>query len=169
MRTFNRFILIVLLGCLIVCSPSSTAQLETNKGVVRQLVDAINSRNYNLLDEIIAPDFIRHCQATPDVHVKSRDEMKQFLQQDLSVCPDAGISLEMILAEGNMVAGYLTYSGTQKGAMGPYPPTGKKVELGYLSIMRLEGGKIVEMWVEWDNLAMLSQLGHFPPQEKTEE
>jgi hypothetical protein len=32
-----------------------------------------------------------------------------------------------------------------------------------MSILRLEGGKIVEMWVEWDNLNILTQLGHFPP------
>ena len=62
-----------------------------------------------------------------------------------------------------MVAGLLTYVGTQEGAMGPFPATGKKAEVDYLSIIRLEGGKIAEMWVEWDNLAILSQLGHFPP------
>ncbi len=30
-------------------------------------------------------------------------------------------------------------------------------------IFRLEDGKIAEMWVTWDNLSALMQLGHFPP------
>ena len=169
MRTLYMMTLVVPVWFLMGCSPSPTAQLEKNKAVIGQLVEAINSRQYELLDEIVAPDFIRHCQATPDVHVKSRDELKQFLQNDLEVFPDGRIRIEMIVAEGDMIAGYLTYSGTQTGAMGPYPATGKKVELGYLSIIRLEDGKIAEMWVEWDNLAILGQLGHFPPQENTEE
>ncbi len=67
---------------------------------------------------------------------------------------------------GDCVAGYFTYSGTQEGAMGPFPATGKKADLKYLGILRIEDGKIAEMWVEWDNLAMLTQLSHFPPPEK---
>jgi len=55
------------------------------------------------------------------------------------------------------------YSGTQQGPMGPFPPTGKRVEGPFLSFLRIEDGKIAEMWVEWDNLSMLTQLGHLPP------
>ena len=47
--------------------------------------------------------------------------------------------------------------------MGPFPPTGKRVEGPFLSFLRIEDGKIAEMWVEWDNLSMLTQLGHLPP------
>ncbi|MFQ6105399.1 MAG: ester cyclase [Candidatus Glassbacteria bacterium] len=169
MKTPNRISLVILLGLFIGCSLSPTVQLEKNKEVIRQLIEAINTRNYDLLDEIVAPDFVRHCQATPDVHVKSRDELKQFLQQDLEVFPDSRISMEMIIAEGDMIAGYFMFSGTQEGAIGPFPATGKKAEVKYLSILRLEAGKIAEMWVEWDNLAILSQLGHWPPKEKSEE
>ena len=169
MRTFVGLIFIFTIGCLIVCSPSTTSQLERNKAVVGQLLEAINTRNYDLLDEIVAPNFVRHCQATPDIHVKSRSELKQYLQSDLKVFPDSRIKLDMIIAEGNMIAGYFTYTATQQGPMGSFPATGRKVELGYLSIMRLENGKIAEMWVEWDNLAILRQLGLLPPQETIEE
>jgi len=55
---------------------------------------------------------------------------------------------------------------TQKGTMGLFSPTNKKAELKYLGILRIENGKIAEMWVEWDNLSFLTELGHFPPPEK---
>jgi hypothetical protein len=32
-----------------------------------------------------------------------------------------------------------------------------------MSIFRIEAGQIAELWVEWDNVAMLKQLGLFPP------
>ncbi len=161
--------LAVLLVAQLGCSPSREVEMERNKEAVRTLIEAINSRNFDLLDGVIADDFVRHCQATPDVHVKSREELKQFLRQDLNVFPDSRISVDVILAEGNMVAGLFTLSGKQEGPIGPFPATGRKVEVGYLSIMRLEEGKIAEMWVEWDNLAILSQLGHWPPKEQTTE
>jgi steroid delta-isomerase-like uncharacterized protein len=169
MLKIDRIILLISIVCFAGCSPSPTAQLERNKEVVRQLVEVVNTRNFDQLDEIVAHDFVRHCQATPDVHVRSREEMKQFLRQDLDVFPDYRINLEMILAEGNLVAGYFTIAATQEGAMGRFPATGKTTKVPYLSIIRLEEGKIAEMWVEWDNLAILSQLGHYPPKEESEE
>ena len=48
--------------------------------------------------------------------------------------------------------------------MGNFPPTGKSMESKFLSISRIEEGWIAELWVEWDNLAILTQLGLFPPE-----
>jgi predicted ester cyclase len=46
--------------------------------------------------------------------------------------------------------------------MGDFPATGNRVESKFLAIFRIEEGKIAELWVEWDNVAMLTQLGLFP-------
>ena len=139
-------------------------QLDRNKVVVRRFVEAVNTANYALLDELLEPGVVRHCQATPDVAVRSRDDFKRFDQQSRATFPDQHIAIETLLAEGDRVAVYATFSGTQTGPMGPFPATGKKVEGKFLSILRLQEGKIAELWVEWDNLALLTQLGHFPPQ-----
>lgn len=73
----------------------------------------------------------------------------------------------MIIAEGDKLAVYMTYTGTQKGPFGPFPATGKRVTPPFLGILRFEAGKIAEMWVEWDNLDMLKQLGLFSPPSET--
>jgi hypothetical protein len=49
--------------------------------------------------------------------------------------------------------------------MGEIPPTGKAAESIFIGILRIENGPIAEIWVEWDNLFALTQLGHFPPPE----
>ena len=72
----------------------------------------------------------------------------------------------MMIAEADYVAGYATYTGTQDGPMGAFPASGKKVEIKFTSIFRFKEGKIAELWVEWDNIAFLTQLGYFPPPEK---
>ena len=56
----------------------------------------------------------------------------------------------------------VTYSGTQTGPMGPFPASSKKLVLPFIGILRIEDGKVAEIWVEWDNLNALAQLGHFP-------
>ena len=47
--------------------------------------------------------------------------------------------------------------------MGDTPPTGKHFDLDVLAMFRIENGLIAEAWVAWDNLAILTQLGLFPP------
>ena len=169
MESYRGIVLVSLFAVTIVFVPFVTAQSDKNKEIATKMINAINNRNYDMLDEVIAPDIVRHCQATPNLNIRSLDEFKEFLKVDGKTFPDSHITTEILIAEGDMVAGYFTYSGTQEGAMGPFPATGKKADLKYLGILRIEGGKIAEMWVEWDNLAMLTQLGHFSPPVKNEE
>lgn len=161
-----RILFMLLIISFIVYVPFTTAQPDQNKEIAQRMIDAINNKDYDILDELIASDIVRHCQATPNFNIRSLAEFKEFLKGDAKVFPDSHISTEMLIAEGDKVAGYFTYSGTQKGAMGPFPATGKKADLKYLGILRFEDGKIAEMWVEWDNMTFLTQLGHFPLPEK---
>jgi len=77
--------------------------------------------------------------------------------------PDSRQEIQQLIADGDIVAVRVRYSGTQTGPMGPFPPSGRKVAIPFLGFLRLENGKIAEIWVEWDNLAALTQLGHLPP------
>ncbi len=151
------------LSILQAAAPALADQETDNKMVVEGMVAAVNARDFDSLGRFLADDVRRHSSATPDVVVKSLEDMKAFLEQDLAACPDATIEIEIILADEDKVALLATYRGTQTGAMGPFPPSGKRVESPFMSILRLDGGKIVEMWVEWDNINILTQLGHFPP------
>ncbi len=135
---------------------------EENKALARRLGDAINARRWDLLDGIVAPDFVRHCQATPGVEVRSADAFKAYLEQDVAAFPDSTQTLKFMVAEGDLVALWLAYVGTQQGSMGPFPPTGKKMQLDCAVVLRVANGKIAEMWATWDNLAALAQLGHLP-------
>jgi len=145
------------------CAPSGTAQLEANKDLVRQFAAAINAADWDALDSLVTEDFRRHSQATPDVQVNSRAEFRQLQESFLASMPDQHITIDMLVAEDDKVAAYATYAGTLTGPMGAFPPTGKLAESKFISIFRIENGRIAELWVEWDNLAMLAQLGLFPP------
>jgi predicted ester cyclase len=166
MQMGTRFILLAAIlymtGLFLSCT-GKVDPSEKNKAIVLKTFEALNDREYASLEQFIAQDYRRYCQATPDVKVESLDDFKALLQQWDKEMPDSKTSLDMVVSEGDLVAFYGVYSGTQTGQMGPFSPTGKRMECEFSGFHRLEEGKIVETWVTWDNLAILNQLGLFPP------
>ena len=142
--------------------PCFAGEVE-NIRVVTAMVEAINDRDLDRLDTLVADDIVRHSAATEGVVVDNLDQFKDFLRADFDGVPDSVITIDVIFGNSEYVALRAIYSGTQTGKIGPFPPSGKRVELPYLGILRIADGKISEMWVEWDNMFMLTQLGHFPP------
>jgi len=150
---------------MIMALPCLAEEVE-NVRIATAMTDAINARNLDALDEYIAPDVMRHSAATTGVVVTNLSEFKAFLETDFAAVSDSVQKIDVIFGGGDYVAIRARYIGTQDGPMGPFPASGKKLELPYNGILRFEDGKIVEIWVEWDNLYALTQLGHFPPPEE---
>lgn len=153
----------VVLGVTVACRPSAAARAEANKAVARRYSEEVgNKGNLAVIDEVLAENYVRHCQATgPDVH--GREAMKALYREWRATFPDYHETIEVSLGEGDYLAAYITVRGTQSGPMGPFPPSGKVMDCKAVGIHRLENGKIVETWVTWDNMAALAQLGHLPP------
>ena len=137
-----------------------------NVRVATAMVDAINARDLAALDGIVATNVVRHSAATPGVVVTNLAEFRAFLETDFATVPDSVMEIDVIFGGGDYVAMRARYMGTQDRPMGPFPASGKRMELPFVGILRFEDSKIVEMWAEWDNLHMLTQLGHFPPKEE---
>ena len=165
-----KFIIIgILLGLLLGCKFSRMSQEEINLATMHRYAEALNTFNYDQLDECIKPDFIRHSQASGDQQIKSLEEYKLFYQEWANAFPDAHTTIHVLFAKDDMIASYATLTGTQTGSFGSLPATGKKMKSDFIGILRFEDGKIAEVWVEWDNLAILEQLGYFPPPDTAKE
>ncbi len=138
---------------------------EENKALIRQIVnEGVNTGNLEVFRELLAPNYARHSQATtemPELH--GLEPMLAFLQATFTAFPDWHEEIELMIAEGDKVAYITTGTGTHTGPMGDIPPTGKQVKVVNYIVQCIENGKIAETWVGWDNLAVLAQLGLFPP------
>jgi predicted ester cyclase len=139
-----------------------TTTTEQNKALIRRFFDAWNSRQPDMFDGQMALDVVRHCEATPGVEVRNLDQVKEFLWQDSGVFPDSVQTIKLLIAEGDLVAVWATYEGTQRGPMGSFPPSGRRVQFDFGAVFRIEGKKITEWWVTWDNMTILRTLGHLP-------
>ena len=135
---------------------------EQNKAVIRRFMEAWNSRQPEVFDELVATDVVRHCEATPGLEVRCLDQLKEFLRLDTEVFPDSVQTIKHLVAEGNLVAAWVTYEGSQRGSMGPFPPSGARAQFDFGAVFRMDSGKIVEWWVTWDNMTILRALGHLP-------
>jgi len=133
---------------------------ERNKSIVARFGEAVAGGRMNVLEELVAADFVRHCQATPWLDVHSREDFKRFLEEDRAAVPDGRVTPRLLIAEGDYVAVWANYTGTQTGAWGQLPPSNRRFDLEVSMVFRLAEGRIAEMWATWDNLSMLKQVGH---------
>ncbi|MDX1661477.1 MAG: ester cyclase [Gemmatimonadota bacterium] len=150
---------------LALAAPAVAQSPEEHEATFRAMVEAINARDLDALDELMTDDLVRHSQSTPGIQVKSLEDMKAFLRSDFAAVPDSEVECPMVIAEGDLVASWCTYRGTQEGRMGPFPPSGERMNLDFAGFLRFEDGRIAEMWTVWDNLTALTQLGHMPAPE----
>jgi predicted ester cyclase len=64
-----------------------------------------------------------------------------------------------MIAEGDKVAWRVRFKGTHQGEFMGISPTGKKVEISYLAILKIVGGKGIECWTSADVSRLIKQLG----------
>jgi steroid delta-isomerase-like uncharacterized protein len=135
---------------------------EDNKALVRRFYeDAWNKHNPALVDETHRADYVDRSPDIPGIP-HTREGLKLFMGAYLRAFPDAHISIEDQLAEGDRVVTRWTGRGTQTGELMDLPPSGKKAVVQGVQVDRLSGGKIVESWTSFDQLGMLQQLGALP-------
>jgi steroid delta-isomerase-like uncharacterized protein len=76
--------------------------------------------------------------------------------------PEIQMTVEDLIAEGDKVVTRWTARGTHQGELMGIPPSGNPVEVTGITIDRIEGGKVVETWANYDALGMMQQVGAVP-------
>ena len=75
---------------------------------------------------------------------------------------DIETKLDLLLADGDHVAGRWTAQFIHKGDFMGIPPTGKQATVTGMNIARFRNGKIVEFWHQEDVMSLMRQLGVLP-------
>ena len=132
-----------------------------SKEIVRRVATEPWTGNYAVIDELVAGDYVGHDPALPEP-TRGPEGVKQFYDEFRAAYPDASLTIEAQLAEGDYVTTRWTGRGTQQGELMGIPATGKQVTVSGITISRLAGGKIAEEWTAWDTLGMMQQLGAIP-------
>lgn len=130
--------------------------VEQNKAAIRRnWAEVANKGDLSIIPELVAPNFLLH--STPEV--KGPEGFKRNIVTIRAAFPDIHVTVDNLVAEGDMVAAFCTMTGTFKGKYGAIAPTGKKVKLATVTLSRFKDGKEVEAWQYGDMLAFYQQAG----------
>ena len=135
---------------------------EENKAIMRRYFSVFEQGNIDLLDELLAPDYVNHTPATPDLPT-GPEGVKGVVSMFRSGMPDLKVLIEDMIAEGDKVATRYTLEGTHEGELFGVPPTGQRLSIKSFTVEQVSDGKIRDHWRVSDNLDMMQQLGIFPP------
>jgi predicted ester cyclase len=120
---------------------STVSTTEANVATFRRAIEeGWNRGNLAAIDELLAPDFVEHQAAFPDLHL---------------VVEDA-------IADGDRVWLRLHATGTHDGPFMGMPGTGRPFEITVIDIARVVDGRLVEHWGVADRLSLVQQLGLAP-------
>jgi steroid delta-isomerase-like uncharacterized protein len=134
--------------------------LQHNKALVRRGIEEVYNRgNLASVDEFAASDFVIHL---PSEDINGPAGAKRYVAALRAAFPDLHITIEDQIAEGDRVVTRWTARGTHAGEFQGIPPTGKRGSMTGIDIDRVADGKVVECWVNSDDLGLLQQLGVIP-------
>jgi len=130
---------------------------ETNKALIRRWFDEVwNKGRAEAIYELIAPDCKVHGLGV--AVLRGPEEFEPFHASFVGALSDMHISVDDVLAEGDMTAARLTVTGTHTGDHLGLDATGKRVSFTGMTFTRWRDGQIVEGWNNVDLPGLMKQI-----------
>jgi sugar lactone lactonase YvrE/predicted ester cyclase len=142
--------------------PPAREAPPADASIARAVADAFNAGDPAKLDALMAADLTRHGPPGPPIEIpgtpRGLDLVKAEWQALRAAFPDARMTVETALAGGDQVSAHYTITGTHGGPYYGVPPAGAQATLRAAATYRLDGGRVVEMWIVADPLNTLQAL-----------
>ncbi len=129
--------------------------IETNKAVVRRYIEEfINCGNTSIADEIFAAHFFNHTAGSGIG--TGREGMVRSISALKTAFPDWHVTIDEMVAEGDMVVDRFTIAATHTGSVNGIAPSGRHIDKIGIHMWRVANGKLVEGWYLTDALPMVA-------------
>lgn len=125
-----------------------------NKEVVRRFFEAWGRQDLESAAGQVAEDFVNNSSTS-----QGREGVIEEGRFWFSAFPDAEVSIEELVAEGDKVVARVTTTATHRGEFFGTPATGRTVTVGEIDVFRVENGLIAEAWAAPDIFGALMQIG----------
>ncbi len=117
-----------------------------------------NQGKLESISELVSADCRIHDPVFPSLS-SGADSLKGHIGMCKNGFPDLTFSIDDTIAERNEVVHHWTARGTHKAEFLGMQPTNRKATVSGTSIYRIEDGKIVEQWADWNLMSLMEQLG----------
>jgi predicted ester cyclase len=139
-----------------------TTTEEENKALVTGYWnDVYNGRDPQRLVDYQTDDFVRNNPARPQPNAPGYDDDIALVEENIKDYSDLTITVDYLVAEGDLVSALLTRTGTQTDSVTPWnaPAANQTSTIWIMLLYRVECGKLAEQWAVADYLSMLRQTG----------
>ena len=135
--------------------PDRASQEAKNKAIAARVFEEIfNQGKFQVADEIYASDFVNH-----GLHKNFDLQADQAaVHAEKKAFPDLKMTVDVMVAEHDLVTVVWTFRGTNTAAGYGLPPTGARIELRGITVWRIVDGKIREEWTSFDDMQAAGQL-----------
>jgi predicted ester cyclase len=128
---------------------------------MRSTYERISAGDIAGFGELIADDFVEH-DVVPGVPPTKQGTLEYF-RMLLTAFPDMRMEVEDLIAENDKAVARVKASATHQGEFMGVAPTGKRVAVQLIDIMRFDdAGLVCEHWGVVDMLSLMQQLGVVP-------
>ena len=137
-------------------APADRALEARNKAVAARVFEEIfNQGRFEVADAIYAPGFRNH---TLKRNVDLRED-QDAVHAEKHAFPDLRMSVDRMVAEGDLVSVLWTFRGTHTaGGYAGLPATGTRVEMRGITIWRIVDGRITDEWTSYNELGAYAQV-----------
>jgi steroid delta-isomerase-like uncharacterized protein len=142
--------------------------VEENVQLMRRWFKEVwNEGRIQTIHELLAPDAVGIGELEDGSPLRGPDEFVDFVKRTRGTFPDMKIEVQDIFGADDKVVVRWMATMTHRGDHLGISATGKPVQITGMSIARISNGQIVEGWDNWDQLAMLKQIGAYEPPKPT--
>jgi predicted ester cyclase len=131
---------------------------QERKDVVRRLEEAWGRYDHDAVRQLVSPDLVEHTHHTGGGRgIESSIAANEGVR---SAFPDARKTIEDLFAEGDRVVVRVRMQATNEGGLPWFgiPANGARVDTRWISIYRVEDGRVAEHWAQMDVAGMVKQL-----------
>ena len=134
------------------------------RDLLDRYVELYNACDLDGVMDLYAEDAV---QRMPDGTFEGRRLIRDRLAQELAAFSDLAHRVVSYVEEGDAFADEWVFVGTHTGPLLlpdgiDLPPTGRRVEVPGMEVVRIRDGKVVANNLYYDNLAIAAQLGLLP-------
>lgn len=131
---------------------------DENKALLhRYMTEIWDTANPDAVERFLDPEYRRH--TSPTAQTIDLAGQIQRLKGFRAAFPDIAIEIEDVIAAADRVAFQSTMRGTHLGEFLRIAPTGRRVTVGLVDVIRIKEGRFVEQWGGPDLFDLLQQLG----------
>lgn len=118
-----------------------------------------NQGREEVIDELSSPDIVAYGLGEANNEVRSPVDFKVFWRNLRTALPDIHITIHDTIVQADKVVVRLSMVGTHQGLGLGVTPSGRRVAISGIVILKERGGLFVEAWNSWDQLGLLQQIG----------